>query len=331
MGRSKIAILDFSGTVFQKFSVIESSELKQLYKMITGGDFIQWFANLFSEPKSAISSLRGYPIKPEILSYNDSYQKSIHIAGADRTLKNKPCLNMVYNREIVNYDIPDATSFIDYEPYTQMQLYLPFMDFIDLPVNEVRGKKLRVLYAIDLSTGNCTATIEVNNNVIAIKNAKIGVDIAWGSNNNMENTRNIINTALSTAISLTTIGLAPANPTTFAGDTIKGIAIGSSASKGALSVMNSFTTKFERGGSAGCISSMLLPNKPYLIIKKPKLVPVDETDYAHTYGKPLYESRVLAQVSGYTVIDEIHLTGLPDALDDEVNEIERLLKEGVHL
>lgn len=319
------------------YALYSYNELKNFFNVISGKGFTNWFANLFNKASDSIGSLRLYPIKSSALGFLNEHSPSTTIGGQSWEIDTYNISSETKMHTIGHYEFPKPESFIDLEPYTQVQLFIPFMEFIELPMNELAGNTLEVQYYVDLPTGTATAYIYIirkdgaytYRTMIAMKSGKIGVDIAWGKDNSVENSRNVINTALSTAVSLATM-YATKGASTVAQATVTARA-GAELSKGLLSVANSLQTRFERGGTTGSFISLASPTATYLIIKKPKLVPVDEDDYAHTYGKPLYESRVLAQVSGYTVIDEIHLTGLPDALDDEVNEIERLLKEGVHL
>lgn len=54
-------------------------------------------------------------------------------------------------------------SFMDYEPYTSISIFLPFIGWRDIGTNDVMGKVLKVHYIVDFNTGNCTAYLTVNN------------------------------------------------------------------------------------------------------------------------------------------------------------------------
>lgn len=300
------------------YKLTTGDELKKLYDVLSGKGFVNWLTNLFTKPSDCVSSLRAYPIKTLQLGFDGtSYHPATIIGGKGFALATNDILSAVSRSVIGYYQFPKATSFVDY--FATIELYIPYMDFIQLPASELYGNTLWVSYVIDLATGTATAFIEVVNqqgekHLIASKTSKIGVDIAWGFDNSVENTRNIINTVISTAVE------------SFA-DSKK---VGETTAKGLLTISNYLQTRFARGNSAGSIATMFNPQSTYLIIKKPHLVEVDEDDYRSVYGKPLYESRVFSQLQGYTVIDEVHLSNLPDALEEEVNEIETLLKSGVH-
>lgn len=198
-------------------------------------------------------------------------------------------------------------------------------------INEIRGKTIEVLYTIDFTTGVATAYVQTSlgyRTLIAVKSGKIGIDVPWGVNNNLENTKNVINTAISTAIQLTAISAT--GGTSEVALMAKGVSKGVALSKSALSIANSLQLRYERGGTAGSLSNIVMPNHPYLLLKTQNMVDVNDEEYAHTYGKPLYKERVLSTLKGYTVVDEIHLEQLPNATQSEIDEIESLLKRGVH-
>ncbi len=52
-------------------------------------------------------------------------------------------------------------TFMDYEPYTSISIFLPFIGWRDLGVSEVMGKNLKVHYIVDFNTGNCTAYLTI--------------------------------------------------------------------------------------------------------------------------------------------------------------------------
>lgn len=324
------------------YALKDFQELGKFYNVISGDGFINLVKNLFTKSADAVSSLRAYPVKKNKLGFGSTLNTRTFMVGDTWDFQSYDFEATTDAILIGQYSFSNPSSFIDLAPYTSIQLYLPYMDFIDLPVNEILGKTLEIYYAFDLSSGTATAYIvtykvnqqgvKVEEHVIAIKTGKIAVDVAWGKDNSIENTKNIINTAFSTAISVTALAVTGGGST--AGEIAKTtakIGIGTALSKGVLSVMNSLQIQYTRGGTSGSFGSMYAPTSPYLIIKKPKLVPINEGLYAHTYGLPLYESRTLSTLSGFTIVDQIHLEGFTTALDEEVNEIERLLKTGVHL
>ena len=66
--------------------------------------------------------------------------------------------------------------------------------------------------------------------------------------------------------------------------------------------------------------------KPYLIITRPK--PAEADNFNKFYGKPSNKTVRLSSCSGYTRVKDVHVDNIV-ATDNELSEIEQLLKEGV--
>lgn len=321
-------------------SLIQVLNLQELYDVITSKGFTNWWKNLFSKSSESIASLRYYPIaRNKLLNKgitSEDYANAI-IGGSTWEISNRYFLGHNRTFEVGRYKFDNPSSFTDFEPYSQCQLYLPYIGYIDLPLNEILGKQIRVWYDIDFSTGMATAYVNGQYDkgsshpqyLLAQKSAKIGIDVPWGSTNSAENTRNVVSTAIATAVEIASI-VATKGASEFLTAT-KGIATGVALSKATLSITNSMQLKYARGGACGSLSNLVMPNEPFILIKKQKLVDIDEEDFAHQYGKPLYQSRTLSSLRGYTIVDDIHLENLPNATRDEYMEIEQLLKTGVHL
>lgn len=319
-------------SAFNSYHLLDNSNLNKFYNLLSSKGFINKIASIFVKPSDSLTSIRAYPIvksKLEGYTYSLDY---INFAGYYWNTSGNPKGREFYyftkSFLIGSYTFPAANSFIDFEPYTSVELYLPFMGFIDLPVNELIGNKMEIEYAFDFSTGICNAYINIISTkkyTIATKSAKLGVDVPWNYTNSADNLKNILTTIASTAISIYSVGASKM------GDAAKAITKHALVSKAAVSVVNSLQVRYERGGLCSGYGNSSAQFHPYLIIKKPKLVNVNEADYAHIYGKPLFETKIISQMRGFTVISDVHISNIPDAYVEELDEIETLLKQGVHL
>ena len=72
-----------------------------------------------------------------------------------------------------------------------------------------------------------------------------------------------------------------------------------------------------------------LPQNPYLIITRP--VVNQPLNYNKLYGRPLYETRTLSDLTGFTVVDSVHLENIAGATAIELKTIEAALNGGVIL
>jgi hypothetical protein len=70
-----------------------------------------------------------------------------------------------------------GNSFLDYEPYTHMELYVPFCGTISLDPRDYLGHYLNIRLVVDFTTGTCVAYIMSDDLVIDTVNGSLAVSI----------------------------------------------------------------------------------------------------------------------------------------------------------
>lgn len=85
------------------------------------------------------------------------------------------------------------------------------------------------------------------------------------------------------------------------------------------------------GVTQGDWSSMVGQLNMVARIIKPKKVLTDVLNYRHYNGQPLCDSRILKNIHGYTLVGAIHVENLGNAVADEKEEVENILRSGVIL
>lgn len=203
-------------------------------------------------------------------------------------------------------------SYLDYDPYTKAEIYLPYCGTHQLSVDEIMGKTIEVRYHVDILSGACCAYVKCGESVLYsfIGQCASSVPIS-GSD-----FTNVINGVLSAA---TAIGSLVAT-----GGASAPLAVPQLAATSA----NALKPNVEKSGALSGTGGILGIQKPYLILSRPRQA---LPDYQNTYtGYPSYITSTLGDLSGYTEIEEIHLHDIP-ATGDEISEIENLLKTGVIL
>lgn len=68
-------------------------------------------------------------------------------------------------------------SFLDYNPYTTYELYIPFCGTVRLDPADILYRKLNVYLNVDFSTGTCTGYVMSDNLVIETVSGNIAIDI----------------------------------------------------------------------------------------------------------------------------------------------------------
>ena len=196
---------------------------------------------------------------------------------------------------------------------TKIELYLPFIGIVPLSASVVMGSTLNVTYRIDVLTGTCLAQVKV------IKQNSDAVMYTFAGNCACQ----IPLTATTyTGMVGTLVNSVQAGLSFMAGDIIQGAGeIGSALRDGMTGL-----TGTKKSGSLGANAGALGIRIPYLIITHPTVY--DAYLYNEQYGYPSNKTVQLGSVSGYTKVKDIHLSGIP-CTDEELAEIERLLKNGV--
>lgn len=265
----------------------------------------------------------------------------------------------------VTHHYMSSVSFLDYAPYTKMQLWLPYIGFIDIDPQAVMDHYIHVYYVIDYHTGKCTAytvrqRVNVPNtddHIINISEGIIGLELPIMTDNAvaLANQQKIIeanadaesrSTAVASGVSmvasmLAMVGAAVLAPSVAAG--VIGIAGGAASAmgagiKGVTSISriedaaaNSVAGLEQHFGGSGTSSGAAMWYAPQTVqLHIGRLHAYYPEHYDELYGKPLMQTRDLSAVHGYTEVGRIHLKGFEGATASELAEIESLLQSGVH-
>ena len=197
-------------------------------------------------------------------------------------------------------------SFLDYAPYTNVIIYLPYIGFKELDASLVMGKTLRIEYTLDVITGGCLAQIYVGNIRLYEFTGNIGVDISITASNRAQVESAYINA---------------------------GVGVVSSAMSGNVtgavnSIIGAATSQYHYSGtgnpSPSCVAST---NRTcYVVIDRPQYQPLNA--FNHTRGRMCCLSKTIGSLKGYTVCDgNIDISGI-SATDEEKEEIVNILSSG---
>lgn len=319
---------------------------------------------LFSSPYEVIRSLRVYPFDlnayasqfagPYNLKLGFAEFPSIGTVSRINEFSNVIDLGQI---EVVGW----ADNFLDYAPYTQMQLYLPYIGFVKIDPKAVLHKWLHVYYVVDYTKGTVqgyavrqeTDTPGADDYILSINEGVIALDIPVLSNNaaslanqariadkqaSSENAVTAATTAVATTAAIVTaiVGIVTGG----AGAIVGGVAgaVGSLAGGAAkayrtsvshTNAIASLESHFGATGVPAGISSWYAPQRAMLY--KGHVRRWLPQDFDKIYGRPLEATRDLSALSGYTEVKDIHLHGFDNATDAELKEVELLLKTGVYL
>lgn len=227
------------------------------------------------------------------------------------------------------YEIENPT-FLDYEPYTIYEIYVPYLSYVRVPSEAIINKRILVTYSINYQNGSAQAFIISDNRVIYTASCQIGIQVGLSTTNALEVKNNEIINGINLGLNLTSgalsmgVGAMSGNPVAVAMGGIQ-------TAKAIGNYISSDLTNYNH--ASGQINSatqgVFAPLEVYVRTSKVKPKSYNN-DFAKLYGKPLNEVHKLSELSGYTVINEIHLENI-QAYENEKIELYDLLKNGIIL
>lgn len=262
---------------------------------------------------NALDAVLGLSIIPYTFDSNTQTAATTLVLGTlDSYIQTKKILPSYVTVDCGSVTVNKFTgSFLDFEPYTKASIYLPYIGVKNVSINDIMGKTIYLKYTIEVLSGACVAHLMVDNTVLYEWGGNCGARIPL-TNLNWNNT---INSVIS--IAANTISLIASEGAT-AMTAVPGIV---------NSAMN-IAPSVDRTSNMSSNIGMMGIQTPYLIITRTRQAV--GTDQNAVIGYPSHITAKLGDLSGYTEIEEIHLTGLT-ATGDELSEIEQLLKSGVIL
>lgn len=294
-----------------------ASQLRQLSDFMWSNMFdLNTYKKLFSDPMESIIGLAVVPINPTL-----GGSKTVKFGTIDSGISMSYLSSNWASLDCGWCSVEKYIgAFLDSDPYTKVNIYLPFIGIRQLSADDVNGRGVHVVYHVDVLTGACAAFIEVEDRgVLYTYNGSCITNIPLTS----VNFSGAIQNAVSAVIS--GIGTVAGMATGAAPITAMGITgLVNSAANTALNSKPAIQRSGNLGGSAGIMSIMT----PYLIIERPDIsVPYN---VQHYIGQTCNITMKLDQCSGFTVCEFIHLEDVP-ATTEEISEIESLLAQGVYL
>ena len=214
-------------------------------------------------------------------------------------------------------------SYLDFSPYTRVELYLPYLGLHSLDTDELMcparmdgtlqrglGSVLSLTYRLDLLTGVIVAKVKVNGEIRYQYEGRVGLTIPLTGQTYAQMAQAIVQAGAGVATTIASGGLTA--PLT--------------AAAAVTGTVNASKPNVERIGNISGDASMLATNVPYLIVTRPNKPLLDEQEI-YT-GFPSYKSGTLGSFSGFTQVIEAHVEGI-SCTEEERTLILKWLKEGI--
>lgn len=197
-------------------------------------------------------------------------------------------------------------SFLDFEPFTQARIFIPFVGFQPLPVANFIGAQLSLRYVFDVVTGAVSVYLLRNGYIFDKYSGICAVDVPLTASNRAQVEVGQIQSAITGVAQLATGNIG--------GALSAGLAIATTP--------NHFNTR----GNAGGYTSQYDPRQPYLIIDRPK-AQSEISSYGKTVGFPCNLTKTLSSLTGFTSVHDIHLDDVP-CLDSERQRLKAIMQKG---
>ena len=284
-----------------------------------------------NEPIQNVCSLTIYPfditnVTPDVMVDSNIYINNNDTGIASKLISNGLVLARVNicNKQIIPY----FNNFLDYAPYTRIEVFIPFLGIIELSTSEFMGKVLRIDYVFDFNFGMASVYIMADEVIKITKMAQVGQQIPIGSSNQRTMFQSLLQGIGGLGISAAAPFVMPRSTFSAQMRHIGGMAIDDVKSTvNTISNMQMETTV--RGDLTNAFLSYYAPNNVYIIYTRPTIQ--EPSTYKSLIGKPSLMSKKLNQCFGFTQINSIHLENFDSALTEELTEIENLLTQGIIL
>ena len=311
--RPSVTSYQLSDTHFYRLTVEQMKDFyKDLWSLDISDVIVNQVTGIYGSLIENVLSLRWFPIKSSDIGTNVSNNPikvgyvTLDVTGYQYDTNNK--IN-----HGATFDISKSyNSYMDYAPYTDIQVYLPFYGMLDLDTNLFMSHTLNIDYTVDVTSGLITYYISRNGTIVQQVQAKCAIDIPMTLSSMIDVATQISQNVVSKSISLAS-ATAAGNPIGMVG-----------------SVLGNTSSPNMRYLSGIGDNGALYGNRQITIfIKHPQYN--RPGNYASTIGFPSYGKYKLSNLSGLCVVDNPRI-GMTDKMSlSEYDEIISLLQGGIFI
>lgn len=315
-----------NATVYDRY-FLTPNQMPDIKKFLFSDTFVDNIKRLWTNPAEYVISLVCYPFDVDSTGLTTTSGVvsvggvSSDIAAAALTDKGVPYF---YGGSVMvdNY----YNSYLDYEPYTSVDIYIPYIGVRPLNVSQVVGHTLCIGYYIDLNTQQITALIGLDGQggnlgqVVTQFVGSIGIQTPLSGTSAQDMIRNIVaqTSGLITGVGAIAGGIMGANPALLA----SGVASTSNALLGGGHTAPSYY------GSLSPVSGLYTPQVAYLIINRPRQAM--PAAYLIQQGFSSNYSGKVSQFSGYLECASVNIASTNTMTEQEQQEIINLLTGGIY-
>ena len=233
----------------------------------------------------------------------------------------------------LDYVKGDTDTFLDYQPYSKAEIYIPGIGFKELDVNDIIGSRLHLKLNVDWVSGSMLASLEVSRDKRKDGDGTLINDVLYEFQGNI----------------YTILPLAASDWKSFYSNVISGIGglgsmlsgnvagIASGAAQTASNVMSQQVSIQKSGTVSSAYSFMAQENIGIYITRPNPAIPIDIPNYGGFKSFKGYvrnQTYNLSQLSGYTEIEEDTLwinSDFGDITEEEAQMLRDICGSGFYL
>ena len=305
---------------------IKSSDLVALQNWIFSDTFLNDIKRLWNDPAEYLINLSLYPFDGHMHDVNNVATSKISIGNL--------------TSDITAYQMGDGYSakfnggsfklteyygsYLDYAPYTSAEIYIPYIGYKPLNINDVMGKTIDLIYVVDWDTNMLTATLLVDDRPLTMYSGAFGVKLAISGTNANQVAETIARGASGI---ISNAGMAIANVAT--GNIPGAIGYGMKTLGGAMDTALDVQISPRQFGTPTPLTGLYNTQVPHVIIHRP--IAAEPTDFKAQNGYSASYSAPVSSFEGYLQCNSVKLSGGSTMSETEQNEIISLLKGGIYI
>lgn len=210
-------------------------------------------------------------------------------------------------------------NFLDYTA-TRIELFLPYMGWVELPTQKVMGTKIIVYFGVDMATTQGMYVIKSDGMIVFQSTFNFGITIPITLSSSVEEVKSAVNTGVSLASSALSVAMA---------STVSPVAGGMLAVSSAQNLIPQGYDSLHMIGNATANSGQLGGKRCAICITRS--IPKQPGLYGSRIGFCYNKKKQLAQLSGFTVIENPRIDSTGYATEKEIDELYALMRKGIIL
>ena len=256
-----------------------------------------------------------YQLPIDIPSFCTTSQEKIVLGKLETNAVGKKLLTVNRRVHLGEYFISAncGNNFLDYAPYTEIKLYIPYCGMVELPPNLFINSTVSVDMIIDIISGSCKGIVMYNNTFYTSISGSLMCSLPLSLEQCATKSLSIINSANSIMS-----GIIFGNKNYSALNTVTTL--------GEAMIENNNIAPSHISGNMDSVVNFYDPQCCILFMTYPE---VNMGDIGKTHGKVCNYQDTLKNCHGYTVVNNPHLE--IKCTNTEKDEITKLLEQGVIL